>query len=191
MPKALEKKKIINLPNGLTSLRLICIPLVAVCLSRPGKFINFLAALFFSLAFITDFLDGYFARKYDEVTVFGKFLDPLADKILVTVTMIMLIPLERIPTWIVILIITREMAITGMRSIAISQGIVIQAGILGKYKTVFQAVSLICLCLYYEYFSLDFYSMGIPLLWVALFMTLWSGVRYFLQFNKVFMPSNN
>lgn len=189
MPNALEKKKILNLPNCLTFLRLICIPLVAVFLTGPGRLVNFLAALFFSLAFVTDILDGYFARKYDEVTVFGKFLDPLADKILVTVTMIMLIPLDRIPTWIVILIVTREMAITGLRSIAVSQGIVIQAGILGKYKTIFQSIALFCLCLHYKYLGLDFHSLGIPLLWLALFMTIWSGVKYFFQFNKVFMPS--
>ena len=186
MPQPTENKKIINLPNGLTFFRLACIPLVAVFLSSPGHLINFLAALFFSLGFITDFLDGYFARKYDEVTVFGKFLDPLADKILVTVTMIMLIPLDRILTWIVILIITREMAITGLRSIAVSQGIVIQAGVLGKYKTIFQATALICLCLHHQYLGLNFHTLGIPLLWLALFMTLWSGVRYFLQFNKGF-----
>ena len=102
------KNVLFNLPNTLSLIRLVCIPVVVVCLLFPGRWGSFLAALFFGVAFITDFLDGYFARRYGDVTVLGKFLDPLADKILVTVTMIMLIPLQRIPAWMVMLIIVRS-----------------------------------------------------------------------------------
>jgi len=120
----------------------------------------------------------------------GKFLDPLADKILVSVTMIMLIPLERIPVWMVIVIIAREMAITGLRGIAVSEGIVIQASWLGKYKTIFQCVALVGLCLHYSYFRINFHLVGMTVLWVALAFTIWSGWDYFSQFSrKVFMKS--
>jgi len=186
MAKNPEQKAISNLPNTLTAFRLTCIPLVIVCLYFPGRWGSFIAALFFSMAFITDILDGFFARRYDSITVLGKFLDPLADKILVSVTMIMLIPSGRIPIWVVILIIAREMAVTGLRSIAIGEGVVIQASALGKYKTIFQATSLIGLCLHYEYLNIDFHATAMVFLWVALILTLWSGWDYFRQFRKLF-----
>jgi CDP-diacylglycerol--glycerol-3-phosphate 3-phosphatidyltransferase len=183
-----QTKIILNLPNTLTLVRLISIPLVILCLSFRGRWGSFLAALFFGMAFITDVLDGYFARRYDAVTVVGKFLDPLVDKILVCVTMIMLIPLGRIPAWMVMLIVAREMAVTGLRGIAVSQGIVIQASSLGKYKTVFQSTATILLCLHYEYFGVDFHLVGLLFLWVALILTLWSGWAYFSGFYKGFFP---
>jgi len=119
------------------------------------------------------------------VTPVGKLLDPLADKLLISVTMIMLITLGRIPAWIVILIIAREMAVTGLRGIAVAEGKVIEASYLGKYKTVFQSVSLIFLCLHYQYAQVDFHAWGIVLLWAALILTLWSGFRYFRFAKKV------
>jgi len=135
-------------------------------------------------------LDGFFARRYEAVTTLGKFLDPLADKILVSVTMIMLIPLERIPVWMVIVIIAREMAITGLRGIAVSEGIVIQASWLGKYKTIFQCVALVALSLHYSYFHINFHLVGMVVMWVALAFTVWSGWDYFSQFSrKVFTKS--
>ena len=177
-----------NLPNILSIIRLVCIPLVVIVLNFPGKLGSFLAAMFVGLAFITDILDGYFARRYGAVTVLGKFLDPLADKLLVSVTMIMLIPLDRIPVWIVILIIAREMAVTGLRSIAVGEGIVIQASALGKYKTIFQSTAIVGLCLHYEYFDVDFHAVAMLFLYIALFLTLWSGWDYFRQFKEVFFP---
>jgi len=187
MDKNLNEEKVIsNLPNTLTVIRILCIPLVLFFLSFHGRLSSFFAALFFSIAFITDILDGFFARKYDQITVFGKFLDPLADKILGSVTMIMRIPLGRIPVWVVILIIIREMAVTGLRSIAVSEGIVIHASSLGKYKTIFQVTSLIALCLHYEYLDIDFHMIGMVFLWAALILTLWSGWDYFRQFKEVF-----
>jgi CDP-diacylglycerol--glycerol-3-phosphate 3-phosphatidyltransferase len=183
-----QTKSILNLPNTLTLVRLISIPLVIIFLSFRGRWGSFLAALFFGLAFITDVLDGYFARRYGAVTVVGKFLDPLVDKILVCVTMIMLIPLGRIPAWMVMLIVAREMAVTGLRGVAASQGIVIQASSLGKFKTVFQSTATILLCLHYEYFGVDFHVVGMVFLWVALVLTLWSGWAYFRGFYKGFFP---
>jgi CDP-diacylglycerol--glycerol-3-phosphate 3-phosphatidyltransferase len=182
------QKVVLNLPNALSLLRLLAIPIVLVCLLFPGKWGSFLAALFFTVAFITDFLDGYFARKYSAVTTLGKFLDPLADKILVSTTLIMLIPIDRVPAWMVVIIVAREIAVTGLRSAAVTEGIVIQASILGKYKTFFQAMATIALCLHYEYFGVDLHTVGIVLLWFALILTLLSGWAYFKAFYRVFLP---
>ena len=176
-----------NLPNTLSIMRLALIPAVVICLYFPGRLGSFLAALFFGAAAFTDLLDGFLARRYKTVTHVGKFLDPLADKLLVSITMIMLITLGRIPAWIVILIIAREMAVTGLRGIAVVEGKVIEASSLGKYKTIFQLVSLICLCLHYQYVSVDFHAVGIALLWVALVLTLWSGFSYFQLAKKVLL----
>lgn len=175
---------ILNLPNSLSLLRLACLPVIILCLTDEGRWGSFLAALFFGLAFVTDFLDGYFARRYGAVTVVGKLLDPLADKILVIVTMIMLIPIGRIPAWIVVLIVARELAVTGLRSIAVTEGVVIQAGSLGKYKTVFQCSATIALCLHYEYLGIDLQVVGMTLLWIALGFTVWSGWSYFRDFYR-------
>ena len=188
MKKDREGEVIFNLPNTLTILRLLCIPVVVICLRDPGRFGSSLAALFFGLGFVTDFLDGFFARRYGEVTTLGKLLDPLADKILVSVTMVMLIPLDRIPAWIVMLIIAREIAVTGLRSIAVNRGVVIQASKLGKYKTALQVTATIGLCLHYEYFNIDFHQVGMIFLWIALIFTLWSGWAYFRHFHRLIFP---
>lgn len=182
-----SKKKINTLPNKMTVIRVAYIPFILVCLCFPGKLASFLAGTFFFMAAITDILDGYFARKYGSVTVLGKFLDPLADKLLVSMTMIMLIPLGRIPVWIVLIIITREMALTGLRGIAVTEGVVIQASKLGKYKTAFQSVSMVGLCLHYSYFGIDTHAIGMIFLWGALILTVWSGWDYFRRFKGVFL----
>ena len=118
--------------------------------------------------------------------VLGKFLDPLADKLLVSMTMIMLIPLGRIPFWVVMIIVAREMAVTGLRSIAMSEGIVLQASPLGKFKTIFQSVALAALCFHYKYLGVNTHVVGMFFLWCALGLTLWSGYDYFRQFSHVF-----
>jgi CDP-diacylglycerol--glycerol-3-phosphate 3-phosphatidyltransferase len=178
------RAEVLNLPNSLTFFRIACIPLVLLFLGISGKLGSFLAAVLLTLAFVTDMLDGFFARRYESVTTLGKFLDPLADKILVSVTMIMLIPLQRIPVWMVIVIIAREMAITGLRGIAVSEGIIIQASWLGKYKTIFQCVALVALSLHYTYLHINFHVAGMIILWVALIFTVWSGWDYFSQFSR-------
>ena len=122
------------------------------------------ALVVFVIAGASDALDGLIARQTKTQTELGAFLDPLADKILVSVTMIMLIPMGRIPYWVVILIIIRELAVTGLRSIAVSEGVVIQASVLGKYKTIFQATALIGLCLHYEYMDIDFHVVAMVFL---------------------------
>jgi CDP-diacylglycerol--glycerol-3-phosphate 3-phosphatidyltransferase len=176
--------QIINIPNTLSFIRLVLIPAVVICLYADGRFGSFLAAVFFGLAAFTDLLDGFYARRYKTVTPLGKFLDPLADKILVSATMIMLTALGRIPAWIVILIIGREIAVTGLRGIAVVEGKVIEASSLGKYKTMFQSLALICLSLHYRYLKLDFHAVGMTFLWAALILTMWSGWVYFRVVKK-------
>ena len=186
--KTNREKTLFNLPNTLTFTRLVSIPIVLICLSFPGRWGSSLAALFFVSASVTDILDGFFARKYGTVTVLGKLLDPLVDKLLVSLTMIMLIPLNRIPVWIVIIIIAREIALTGLRGIAASEGIVIPASALGKYKTILQSVALGGLCLHYVYLGINFHVVGMVFLWGALILTLWSGWDYFRRFYQLFVP---
>ncbi|RLB40011.1 MAG: CDP-diacylglycerol--glycerol-3-phosphate 3-phosphatidyltransferase [Deltaproteobacteria bacterium] len=179
-----------RVPNILTFVRVAIIPPVVILLYFPGRIPSLLAGICLALAFVTDILDGFFARRYESVTTFGKFLDPLADKILVTVTMIMLIPLERIPVWMVIVIVARELAVTGLRGAAVREGIVIAARSLGKYKTIFQSIALVGLCIHYTYFGINFHELGIIVLWVALVLTIWSGWDYFRQFSRrVFSPN--
>ena len=174
-----------NLPNTLSIMRLVLIPAVVICLYFPGRLGSFLAAAFFALAALTDLMDGFLARRYGTVTHLGKILDPLADKLLVSVTMIMLITLNRIPAWVVMLIIARELAVTGLRGIAVVEGQIIEASVLGKYKTIFQSVALVCLSLHYEYLQIDFHLVGMVFLWVALVLTLWSGWIYFRVAKRV------
>lgn len=181
-----KSKKPSSLPNLLTSIRIACIPVVFFCLNFDGRSWGLFAAICISLAFTTDILDGFFARRYSSVTIMGKFLDPLADKVLVSVAMIMLIPMDRIPAWMVAIIILREMAVTGLRSIASEKKIIIQAGKLGKYKTIFQSIALIGLCIHYEYFGINFHVVGMALMWIALIFTVWSGLDYFRKFRVVF-----
>ena len=181
-------KAVFKLPNLITLSRLACVPVVLLCLCFPGKTGSFLSAMFFAIASLTDILDGFLARKYGNVTILGKFLDPLVDKILISVTMIMLIPLWRIPAWIVIIIIAREMTLTGLRGIAASDGIVIQASRLGKYKTFLQSVAITALCLHYTYGGFNFHLIGMIVLWGALILTVWSAWDYFRNFYRVLVP---
>ena len=190
MAEPRRNEVILNLPNSLTFLRLLSVPFVVVCLYFPGRWGSFLAAFLFGAAFTTDFLDGFFARKYQAVTILGKLLDPVADKILVSVTLIALVSLGRVPAWMVMLLIAREIAVTGLRGIAAMEGLVIQASALGKYKTVFQAVAVAVLSLHYEYFEIDFHTVGLSLFWIALIFTLWSGWNYFRRFRAVFSPGH-
>ena len=174
-----------SLPNILTFFRIACIPLLVFLLLFPHKVTSFLAALVFGLASITDLLDGFLARRRQMVTTFGKFLDPLADKLIVSAALIMLIPLERVPAWMVVVIIGRELAITGLRTVAVSEGTVIGASELGKKKMVFQIVAVLGLLLHYEYFNVNLHAVGMFFMWLAVIVTLWSGFVYFRSFWHV------
>lgn len=144
-----------------------------------------MAAVVFALASISDLLDGFLARRQQLVTTFGQFLDPLADKLVVSAALIMLIPLGRVPAWMVVVIVGRELAITGLRSVAVTEGKVITADELGKKKMVFQIVAILGLLLHYEYYGINFHAVGMFFMWVAVILTLWSGFNYFRSFWHV------
>jgi len=191
-----QKVNLLNLPNILTLARIAAVPVIVALLMFESRENCFWAAAVFSLAAITDWLDGYLARKWGVVTVLGKFLDPLADKLIVMGALIMLIPLDRVPAWAVFVILAREMLVTGLRSIASAEGIVIAASDLGKYKTIFQMVAIIGLLLHYRYYWFfgaklnflypSFHNAGIFFFYISLFLTLWSGGDYLFRFFRVF-----
>ncbi len=180
----LNHQQIMSLPNGVTILRILAIPLILVLLSYMGNGYQFLTALLFLGAAVTDTFDGYLARRRGMETTLGKFLDPLADKLLIVTALIALIPAREIPAWMVIVIVGREIAITGLRGIAVSQNIVISASNLGKYKTVFEMTSIFFLILNGRYFSVNFHPIGMVFLWVALVVAVVSGVDYFRKYLK-------
>jgi CDP-diacylglycerol---glycerol-3-phosphate 3-phosphatidyltransferase len=180
----LNHQQIMSLPNGVTILRILAIPLILVLLSYMGRGYQFFTALLFLGAAVTDTFDGYLARRRGMETTLGKFLDPLADKLLIVTALIALIPAREIPAWMVIVIVGREIAITGLRGIAVSQNIVISASNLGKYKTVFEMTSIFFLILNGRYFSVNFHPIGMVFLWVALVVAVVSGVDYFRKYLK-------
>ena len=180
----MNREAIFTAPNLISLLRICLIPVVVSFLFSSNRLSSLLAALFFSIAAFTDWLDGYLARRKNVVTTLGKYLDPIADKLLVAVALIMLISLDRVESWIVMLIVGRELAVTSLRFMAATNGIVIESTQLGKIKTTLQIIATIFLILHYEYFSLDIQAMGKVFLWLALVATLWSGVDYFYRFFR-------
>jgi len=140
-----------NLPNLLTMGRIAAIPFFLWLLDTPTPIRAFWACIVFTAAAITDVLDGYLARKLGVVSVLGKFLDPLADKLIVMAALVWLVPMGRIPPWVVVLLLAREISVTGLRSVAASEGVVISAGQEGKTKTALQMIGIVALVLGYPY----------------------------------------
>ena len=151
----------------------------------PNRTCTFVAAIFFGAAAITDYLDGYIARRRGLVSTLGKVMDPVADKLLVSSAFIMLSSLGWIPAWIVCIIIGREIAVTGLRNIIAESGEDVSASNLGKYKTGFQIAAIIPLLIHYPFLGLDPQPVGIFFLWGALGFTVWSGADYFIKFRKL------
>ncbi len=177
----------LNLPNLLTMGRVAVIPLVILLIDRGSPKDCWWAALVYSAAALTDLVDGWLARRMRVVSVLGKFLDPLADKLLVMAVLIYLVPMGRIPTWAVALLLARELAVTGLRSIASSEGVVIAAGDDGKSKTALQMAGLLCLILGYPYHltlgpldlgEVDLVYVGRALVYVSLVFSIMSAVSY-------------
>jgi CDP-diacylglycerol--glycerol-3-phosphate 3-phosphatidyltransferase len=141
----------LNVPNLLTMARIGAIPFFVWLLDTPTPIRGFWACIVFTAAAITDVLDGYLARKLGVVSVLGKFLDPLADKLIVMAALVWLVPMGRIPAWVVVLLLAREISVTGLRSVAASEGVVISAGNEGKTKTALQMIGIVALVLGYPY----------------------------------------
>ncbi len=183
-----------TLPNLLSISRVVLIPFMIVLFeviryTGPShtlrlEWLSFLAAVVFGIGGITDFFDGYFARKYKGITNLGMLLDPIADKLLIATTLIMLVSISRLHAWIVALIIGREIAVTGLRAVSASAGLIIPASIEGKYKTNFQIAAVVGLLIHYTHFGVNFQSVGMLFVWIALFVTMWSGINYFVNFSK-------
>ena len=179
-----ERREIFNLPNSITMARISVVPFLFLLLASPGPFWSLVLAALFVLAAITDFADGFVARKYNMITTMGKFLDPLADKLIVNSAMILMIPIGRIDTWIVVIIIMRDLIVDGIRSIASSEGIYIQASILGKQKTLAQIFAVTALMIHYPFLGLDAHFVGTIVLYVAFLLTIYSGMDYFIKFYR-------
>ena len=169
----------LNAPNVLTVLRILMIPVIVVALLEETAEGDVIAAALFALAALTDGLDGYIARRHRQETTFGKLMDPLADKLLVTAALVSLVSLDRIAAWVAMVIIAREFAVTGLRSVAAERGVVISASWLGKAKTGLQVAAIFGLI------AFDDSPLGVDILvYAAVAMTIISGADYFLGLRR-------
>jgi CDP-diacylglycerol--glycerol-3-phosphate 3-phosphatidyltransferase len=175
-----RRKGFWNLPNTITVVRCALAPvMVALLWNTPNETEAIVAMVVFVGAMLADILDGWLARRWQLQSVAGAFLDPLADKVMVLTTLVMLIPLGWVPAWAVIVLETRELAISGLRSIAMSEGLVIAAGSLGKFKTAYQSTAIGFLLFHYNFMGwVDAHSVGIALLWVSIGFSLVSAAEY-------------
>ncbi|MEH7107009.1 MULTISPECIES: CDP-diacylglycerol--glycerol-3-phosphate 3-phosphatidyltransferase [Bacillaceae] len=190
-----------NLPNKITVSRILLIPLFLIIMLVPFEWGNihflgadmpithFVGALIFIVASTTDWVDGHLARKYNLVTNMGKFLDPLADKLLVSAALIVLVELQYAPSWIVIVIISREFAVTGLRLLLAGEGEVVAANMLGKIKTWTQIIAISSLLLHNIIFVMIPFRFDMLALWVALIFTIWSGWDYFAKNSHILKNS--
>ncbi len=173
----------INLPTALTLSRIVLIPVFVLLVYHHPV----IGAIVFGIASITDFLDGYLARRSGQVTKFGIIMDPLADKFLIISALIVLVDMERLSAFIAIILIVREFLITALRVVALSKDIVIPAETGGKLKTTAQITAILCLILMgtvFDQLSFDLYDIGIVFIWIALVLAVVSGVQYTISFWK-------
>jgi CDP-diacylglycerol--glycerol-3-phosphate 3-phosphatidyltransferase len=176
-----------NLPNKLTLGRIFLVPFIIVFLVVGEKVPNYTAGAIFLAAVLTDWLDGRIARNTRQVTTLGKLLDPIADKLLISTALIALVQVGRAPAWMVVLIVGRELAITGLRTVAASQSIIIHASDFGKYKMLAEVAAVTFLILDWppQWDFIIASSLGFLCLWVAVVLSIASGIDYFFRFWKV------
>lgn len=189
-PPSLLLQEFWNLPNMLTVGRIFLIPLFVWLLYDGDPWFSVLAAAVFTLAAITDVVDGFLARRWNMITVTGKLLDPLADKLIVAAALVMMVQLGRVPAWIVTILLSREFIVNGLRQVAASEGLVIAAGQEGKWKTALQLVSIVALCVHYTHpvfllsgwYQVNFNVIGNILLFSSTAFSVWSAATYFQAF---------
>ncbi len=182
----------VNLPNLLTMGRIVAIPFFVWLLESPTPVRGFWAGIVFTTAALTDMLDGYLARKLGVVSVLGKFLDPLADKLIVMAALVWMVPMGRIPAWAVVVLLARELSVMGLRSVAASEGVVISAGQEGKTKTALQMIGIVALLLGYPYHMtyagldlgvVDMVHIGQALVYLSLLFSIASAAQYLRLFG--------
>ena len=182
-----------NVPNLITFARILMIPLFIYLAYQANPLASLLAGALFAIAAISDVLDGWLARRTGQITIIGKFLDPLADKLIVMAAMVMLVRLGRFPAWVAILLLSREFLVTGLRQIAASEGMVIAAGQEGKWKTALQLVGIIALCVHYTHHidlwvwqgEVNFNSVGQALTYLSIVFSMWSAGIYLRGFFQM------
>jgi CDP-diacylglycerol--glycerol-3-phosphate 3-phosphatidyltransferase len=185
------KAEFTNAPNLVTMGRVLLIPGVLLFIDNYSPLRTFIAALLYLVSAAGDALDGYLARSRDQVSALGKFLDPLADKLTVTAVLVFMVGLGRVPAWLVVVMIARDLAVNGLRSIASAEGLVIAASEGGKVKTALQLVAIVMLLIHFRYpvlgldVSVDYHAAGMIILWVSLAMSLLSGLDYLRKFVAV------
>ena len=176
-----------NLPNSLTLARIFLVPLLVVVLWTEFEGKELVGAAIFSVAALTDWLDGFLARRQKQVTTFGQLMDPLADKLLITAALISLVQMELAPAWMVAIILGRELGVTVLRSLAYSRGVTIPASPLGKVKMMSQVIAILLLILGREHLR-EFFVLGQIALWVVLATALASALEYYRRFTLAGMP---
>lgn len=185
--------KFLNLPNWITIARLLAVPVLLIVMLfiddkgphvATNRALSFASALIFATAMSSDMIDGYLARKRGLTSTFGKFIDPLADKMMFLVAMIMMIPLGRIPAWLVAVFFIREVMVTTLRGIAMDEGIVIAADEWGKYKSAFVSTATVGLLMHYPFFDIEWRYMGWIFMIPALVFSVASGLRYSIGFFR-------
>jgi len=174
----------VNLPIGLTLTRIVAVPLLIVFLISSSRVHAVIAAAIFILASLTDWADGVLARRRNQVTTLGTLLDPIADKLLVAAALVSLLQIEKIAAWIVVVIIGRELAVTGLRAVAAGVGVIVPASRLAKWKTVSQYVAITLLIIEKSAGAAAFHHTATAVLWVALALTVVSGGDYFYRFFR-------
>src|SRR3982751_4186709 len=185
------RDELLNAPKLITLARIALVPVFLYLLYYENRRNSFLAALIYALCALTDWFDGWLARVTDKVTTLGKFLDPLADKVIVLSALEMLVRLGRVAVWVVVVIVAREFLISGLRAIAASEGLVISASQGGKWKTSLQLTGIICLMLHYHYgihygfgrvLVTDFHAVGLMILYLSLLPAIASAIDYVRAF---------
>ena len=175
-------------PNLVTLFRIATAPVLIWLLMYTGPAVSFAAAGVFFVATISDYFDGYLARSYNSVSTLGKFLDPMADKLVVMTALIMLTGMARVPhvpAWMVVVLVSRETLVTGLRAVAAAEGLIVGAEELGKYKMALQSIAIHGLLIHYTYVHVDFFAAGMFVLWIAMVVSVWSGVDYYVRVLKV------
>jgi CDP-diacylglycerol--glycerol-3-phosphate 3-phosphatidyltransferase len=182
------RRELTNAPNLVTMSRVALIPLVLIFIDNFSPLRSFIASLLYLVAAAGDALDGYLARSRGQVSLLGKFLDPLADKLLVTAVLVFMVELSRVPAWVVVVIVGRDLTINGLRSIASAQGLVISASVGGKIKTGLQLVAIMMLMIYFRYpvlgsgITVDYHRAGLIVLYVSMVVSVLSAAQYLRDF---------